>query len=67
MPTELSLKRTEARLKLKEFNEDKIKLKRDVFFVPGWTDQACICWTEPYTEAGIDRRKGWEYTIKDWE
>lgn len=67
MPTELSLKKTEARLNLRRFKDDKIKLKRDVFFVPGWTDQACICWTEPYTEAGIDRRKGWEYTIKDWE
>jgi len=64
MPTELSLKKTEARNRLRKF---KIILKRDVFFVPGWTDQACICWTEPYMESGIDRRKGWEYTVKDWE
>jgi len=64
MPTELSLKKTEARNKLRKF---KIRLKRDVFFVPGWTDQACVCWTEPYMESGIDRRAGWEYTVKDWE
>jgi len=64
MPTELSLKKTEAREKLRKL---KINLKRDVFFVPGWADQACICWTEPYMESGVDRRKGWEYTVKDWE
>ncbi len=58
MPTELSLKKTKARIKLRTFAKHKIKLKRDIFFVPGWTDQACICWTEPYMESGIDRRKG---------
>lgn len=67
MPTELSQIKTECRNKLREFKDKKIKLKRDVFFVPGWTDQACICWTEPYMESGIDRRAGWEYTVKDWE
>lgn len=64
MPKELSLKKTAVRNKLRKI---KIRLKRDIFFVPGWTDQACICWTEPYIESGTDRRKGWEYTIKDWE
>ncbi|MGD0336206.1 MAG: alpha/beta hydrolase [Candidatus Omnitrophota bacterium] len=67
MPTQISLKKTEARTELKKFKDNKISLKRDVFFVPGWTDQACICWTEPYMESGVDRRAGWEYTIKDWE
>lgn len=67
MPTELSLKKTEYRNKLKAYKNNKIRLKRDVFFIPGWTDQACICWIEPYTESGIDRRAGWEYTVKDWE
>ena len=67
MPSELSLKKTEARSKLRKFAKSKIKLNRDVFFVPGWTDQGCICWTEPYMESGVDRRAGWEYTVKDWE
>lgn len=67
MPTELSLKKTEVRQNLRKFKDKKIKLKRDVFFVLGWTDQACICWTEPYMESGVDRRAGWEYTVKDWE
>jgi len=64
MPTELSLKKTAAREKLRKL---RIRLKRDIFFVPGWTDQACICWTEPYVESGADIRRGWEYTVKDWE
>jgi len=64
MPTELSLKKTECRNKLRQL---KIKLERDIFFVAGWTDQACLSWTEPYMESGVDRRTGWEYTIKDWE
>ncbi len=64
MPTELSLKKTAKRERLRKL---KIRLKKDIFFVPGWTDQACICWTEPYVESGADRRKGWEYTVKDWE
>lgn len=64
MSTELSLKKTECRNKLRQL---KIKLKRDIFFVAGWTDQACLSWTEPYMESGVDRRMGWEYTVKDWE
>lgn len=67
MPTELSQIKTKARLELRKFANKRIKLKRDVFFVPGWTDEGCMCWTEPYTEGGIDRRQGWEYTVKDWE
>ena len=67
MPTEISLQKTEARTKLRALKKSKIILKRDVFFVPGWTDQACLCWTEPYTESGEDRLPDWEYTVKDWE
>lgn len=67
MPTKISNEKTETRRKLRVYKDKRIRLKRDVFFIPGWTDQACICWTEPYTESGIDRRRGWEYTIKDWE
>ncbi len=37
-----------------------------MFFVPGWTDQGCVCWVEPYVEGGADRRLGWEYTMTDW-
>ena len=64
MPTEISLQKTDARAQLKKLAP--LHLARPVFFVPGWSDQACLCWTEPYTEAGIDRRAGWEYTIQDW-
>src|SRR3989339_1095505 len=67
MPSELSRKKSELRDKLRYFEKNKILLKRDIFFVPGWTDQACLCWTEPPTESGKDRRKGWEYTMQDWE
>lgn len=67
MPTTLSLTETEARKELREFRNKKITLKRDVFFVPGWTDEGCICWTEPYIESGEDKLAGWEYTVADWE
>ena len=34
--------------KLKEFFRNKISLKRPVFFVPGWTDESCANWAQPY-------------------
>ena len=64
MPTDVSLQKTEAREQLRQ--SGRLRLKRPVFFVPDWTDQGCLCWTEPYTEGGADRRPGWEYTIQDW-
>ncbi len=64
MPSALSLIKTEARNQLRKMVP--LRLKRPVFLVPGWTDQACFCWTEPYTEGGVARRPGWEYTIQDW-
>ena len=67
MPTQLSLKKIEARKRLRVFKNNKIRLQRDIFFVPGWADQACTCWIEPYTEAGKNRLSYWEYTVKDWE
>lgn len=56
--------KTRARKALRAF--PKFKLKRDVFFVHGWGDEANICWTYPYTEKGSDKARGWEYTIGDW-
>ncbi len=64
MPTNISLRKTEAREQLRKLAP--LHLNRPVFFVPGWTDQGCLCWTEPYVEGGGDRRAGWEYTIQDW-
>jgi len=41
-----------ALLKFPRFN-----LKRRVFFIHGWSDEANVCWTHPYTD---------QDTIKDW-
>lgn len=35
----------EALAQLNAWKQDKITLKRPVFFVPGWTDENCKCWT----------------------
>lgn len=51
-----------ALIKLKPF-----KLKRDVFFVHGWSDEANVGWTYPYVETSDeDRNPNWKYSIKDW-
>lgn len=44
--------------KLNKFSESKIKLKRPVFFVPGWTDEECVCWKFPYIKNYVP--------IKEW-
>lgn len=62
--TGVSLQKTEAREQLRK--KKRLRLNRPVFFVPGWTDQGGLCWTEPYTEGGAERSAGWEYTIQDW-
>ena len=64
MPSALSLSKTRARTSLRKMMP--LKLEYDVFFIPGWTDQGCLAWIEPYTEGGTSRRLGWEYTIRDW-
>lgn len=33
---------------LKAYKEDKVTLRRPVFFVPGWTDESCGCWSAAY-------------------
>lgn len=44
--------------KLSELSSKKIEIKRPVFFVPGWTDESCVCWKTSYLKS---------YTpIKDW-
>ena len=64
MPTPLSLSKTAAREQLRRMAP--IRLRRPVFFVPGWRDQGGCCWTQPYVEDGADCRPGWEYTVQDW-
>lgn len=64
MPTDLSHSKSAARSALRAMAP--CRLHRPVFFVPGWTDQGCLCWLEPDVESGLDRRPGWEYTIDDW-
>ena len=51
----------DALLKFPRFN-----LKRRVFFIHGWSDEANVCWTYPYTEKGKDIDPNWQYTVKDW-
>lgn len=58
MQEERKRQKKNALKKLEELAENKIELKRPVFFVPGWTDENCACWKISY-------QKG--YTpIKDW-
>lgn len=55
---EIRKQKRDAVKKLEELAEDKIKLKRPVFFVPGWTDEDNTCWKTPYLKS---------YTpIKEW-
>jgi len=42
------------------------ELKRDLYLVHGWGDEANVRWTYPYTETGKDRNKDWKYTFFDW-
>jgi hypothetical protein len=42
------------------------ELKRDLYLVHGWGDEANVCWTYPYVETGKDRDKNWKYTFLDW-
>jgi len=44
--------------KLEELVENKLELKRPVFFIPGWTDESCVCWMTPYLKRGT--------CIKEW-
>ena len=44
--------------RLEELAKNKLELKRPVFFIPGWTDEACVCWMTPYLKRGTCI-KGW--------
>lgn len=48
----------QAEASLKKLAEEKPLLKRPVFFVPGWTDEGCTCWTKSYLPSYL--------TIRDW-
>lgn len=56
--------KTDARDKLESLQP--FELKRDLYLVHGWGDEANVCWTYPYTETGKDRNKNWKYTFLDW-
>lgn len=58
MTIEQNTQRQNAAGKLEELARNKLELKRPVFFIPGWTDEACVCWMTPYLKRGT--------CIKEW-
>lgn len=44
--------------KLEELTQNKAELKKPVFFVPGWTDESCVCWKTAYAKGYVP--------IKEW-
>src|SRR3989338_10480597 len=50
--------RKNASDKLEDLVWNKLELKRPVFFIPGWTDETCVCWKSPYLKRDV--------CIKDW-
>ncbi len=58
MSKEQSDQRKNATDKLDALAKDKLELKRPVFFIPGWTDESCICWITPYLKRDI--------CLKEW-
>lgn len=58
MSTTQDNQRKNAADKLAELAENKLELKRPVFFIPGWTDESCVCWMVPYSKR--------DTCIKEW-
>lgn len=58
MSTKQNTQRQNATGKLEKLIENKLELKRPVFFIPGWTDEACVCWSTPYLKRGT--------CLKEW-
>lgn len=58
MTIDQNKQRKNAADKLEELAKNKIELKRPVFFIPGWTDETCVCWMTPYLKRDI--------CIKEW-
>ena len=58
MTTEQNNQRQNAAGKLEELAKNKLELTRPVFFIPGWTDESCVCWMTPYLKRGT--------CIKEW-
>lgn len=56
----------EALLKLREIEQKKITLTRDVFFVPGWSSENCAAWLVPYSPENISMKQWVERTIVNW-
>ena len=53
MTTEQNNQRKNAADRLEELAKNKLELKRPVFFIPGWTDESCVCWMSPYLSRGM--------------
>ena len=53
MQEERKRQKENALKKLEELAENKIELKRPVFFVPGWTDENNVCWKTSYQKGYI--------------
>ncbi len=58
MTTVQNSQRQNATDKLEELASNRLELKRPVFFIPGWTDETCVCWKSPYLKRDV--------CIKDW-
>lgn len=52
---------------LKELEQRKITLTRDVFFIPGWTSESCAAWLSPYTKENISMAEWAERIIQNWK
>lgn len=58
MTTAQNNQRKNASDKLEDLVEAKLELKRPVFFIPGWTDENCVCWMTPYLKR--------DACVKEW-
>ncbi len=56
-----------ATQKLNELGLNKTTLKRDVFFIPGWTSECCAAWLQPCSSENISMKKWLEKTTTNWE
>lgn len=65
MREERKRQRENALKELEELSRNKIELKRPVFFVPGWTDEGCVCWKTSYQKGYIPTKNWISKTVKN--
>ena len=53
MQAQRQQERARAVKKLEELAQQHVALQRPVFFVPGWTDEANVCWTSAYRKGDV--------------